>query len=138
MIGDHNKIAKNRFLLLLILLMLPALPAAAMSGGPYDLSWNSIDGGGQTSAGGAYTLTGTIGQADAGYNMKEPYTQSGGFWSAPLCEVTLDDLVLFAYGWMDPGPQAFADLDGSGTVDLADFAEVAAHWLSYCPAGWPF
>ena len=31
---------------------------SAQSGGGYDLTWNTIDGGGGTSTGGAYTLNG--------------------------------------------------------------------------------
>ena len=58
-----------------------ARPAVAQSGGGYDLTWNSIDGGGATfSAGGTYSLGGTIGQADAGTMSGGTYTLSGGFW----------------------------------------------------------
>ena len=61
-----------------------ALTALAQSGGGYDLTWNTIDGGGgtSTSAGGVYTLSGTIGQPDAG-TLSSPggtYTLNGGFW----------------------------------------------------------
>ena len=38
----------------------------AMSGGDYEISWSTIDGGGGRSTGGDYALTGTIGQPDAG------------------------------------------------------------------------
>ena len=39
----------------------------AQTGGPYDLTWSTADGGGYTfSSGGNYTLGGTIGQPDAG------------------------------------------------------------------------
>ena len=45
---------------LLLLLAVSTLPLAALaqSGGPYDLSWFTIDGGGGTSSGGAYTVSG--------------------------------------------------------------------------------
>ena len=36
-------------------------PALCQTGGPYVLDWSTIDGGGGTSSGGPYTLTGTIG-----------------------------------------------------------------------------
>ncbi len=56
-------------------------PASAQSGGGYDLTWNSIDGGGAMfSSGGAYSLGGTIGQADAGTMSGGAYTLNGGFW----------------------------------------------------------
>lgn len=58
-----------------------ALPAIAQSGGGYDLTWNTVDGGGATfSAGGGYQLGGTIGQADAGTMSGGAYSLSGGIW----------------------------------------------------------
>ncbi len=54
----------------------------AQTGGGYDLTWNSIDGGGATfSTGGGYSLGGTIGQADAGPASGGAYALSGGFWA---------------------------------------------------------
>ncbi len=47
----------------------------------FDLSWHTIDGGGATfSAGGGYSLGGSIGQPDAGQVSNLPYTLNGGFW----------------------------------------------------------
>jgi hypothetical protein len=34
--------------------------------GQYSIDWSTIDGGGGTSTGGVYSVTGTIGQPDAG------------------------------------------------------------------------
>ncbi len=57
-------------------------PAVAQSGGDYDLTWNTVDGGGYTfSTGGDYSLGGTIGQPDAGVLTGGDYTLGGGFWS---------------------------------------------------------
>ena len=59
------------------LLMAGGQTASAQTGGGYDLTWNSIDGGGATfSTGGGYSLGGTIGQADAG-------AASGGTTAGP-------------------------------------------------------
>jgi hypothetical protein len=60
--------------------------ALAQSGGGYDLTWNVIAGGGgtSTSANGVYSLSGTIGQADAGPLSGAPYTLNGGFWNDAL------------------------------------------------------
>ena len=56
--------------------------ASAQTGGGYDLTWNSIDGGGATfSTGGGYSLGGTIGQADAGAASGGAYSLNGGFWA---------------------------------------------------------
>jgi hypothetical protein len=48
----------------------------------YSIDWYTIDGGGGTSSGGPYTLTGTIGQPDAGVHTGGNYTLVGGFWGA--------------------------------------------------------
>ena len=76
------------FLIAFALLLLIALTtsqsissASAQSGGGYDLTWNSIDGGGgMFSTGGNYSLGGTIGQADAGTMSGGNYSLIGGFW----------------------------------------------------------
>jgi hypothetical protein len=46
----------------------------AQSGGDYDLSWWTVDNGGGDSAGGTYTVNGTIGQPDAGALMSGSIT----------------------------------------------------------------
>ena len=53
-------------IVLLLGLLLVAGAALAQSGDGYDLSWNTFDGGGGTSAGGDYIVSGAAGQADAG------------------------------------------------------------------------
>lgn len=70
---------KARAVLVLGLLLLLTLPVLAQSGGSLDLTWNTVDGGGGRSAGGAFALQGTIGQADAGSLSGGAYTLSGGF-----------------------------------------------------------
>ncbi len=58
-----------------------ARAAHAQSGGGYDLSWNTIDGGGGSGpTGGALTLSCTIGQPDAGFFTGGAFTLGGGFW----------------------------------------------------------
>lgn len=53
----------------------------------YDLAWYSVDGGGGTSAGGSFTLTGAIGQPDVGVSRTCGTALSGGVWSgAEPCE----------------------------------------------------
>jgi hypothetical protein len=72
----------------------------AQSGGPFDLSWSTVDGGGGASAGGQFALTGTIGQPDAGGATLTggQFNLTGGFWSflgiaqtpgAPLLKIKL-------------------------------------------------
>jgi hypothetical protein len=58
-----------------------AINVFASSGGGYERAWFTIDGGGGTSTGGDYALSGTIGQPDAGETSGGDYAVSGGFWS---------------------------------------------------------
>lgn len=58
--------------------------ALASSGGGYDLSWWTVDGGGGTNTGGSYALSGTIGQPDAGSMSGGDYDLQGGFWGGVL------------------------------------------------------
>jgi hypothetical protein len=51
---------------------------------PYTLDSHTIDGGGGTSTGGVYSVSGTIGQPDAGGAMTNgQYSMTGGFWALP-------------------------------------------------------
>ncbi len=78
------------------LLTLVGYSARAQS---YSIDWYSIDGGGGTSTGGVYSVSGTIGQPDAGAPMSGgTYAVTGGFWSllsvvptigAPLLKIQL-------------------------------------------------
>jgi hypothetical protein len=48
----------------------------------YSVDWYKIAGGGGTSTGGTYTVSGTIGQADASSAMTGGnYSVTGGFWA---------------------------------------------------------
>jgi hypothetical protein len=63
---------------LLVCLLIPAIGF----GQQYSIDWSTIDGGGGTSTGGVYSVTGTIGQPDAGVAMTGGnYSLTGGFWA---------------------------------------------------------
>src|ERR1035437_8672222 len=63
----------------LIILALAVLSARAQS---YSVDWYKIAGGGGTSTGGLYSVSGTIGQPDASGAMTGGnYSLTGGFWS---------------------------------------------------------
>lgn len=51
----------------------------------YSIDWHTIDGGGGTSTGGVYSVSGTIGQPDAGTTpmTNGQYSVTGGFWVLP-------------------------------------------------------
>jgi hypothetical protein len=72
------------------------LPAGALAQS-YNIDWYKVAGGGGTSTGGVYTVTGTIGQPDASGTMTGGnYSLTGGFWAiyavqtpgAPLLTIT--------------------------------------------------
>ena len=76
---------KHRRAIILVLVLLLAffsLAGLALAQlGSYDLSWWTVDGGGGTSSGNGYSLTGTLGQPDAGTVASGGgYTLAGGFW----------------------------------------------------------
>ena len=79
---------------LVVGLLIPALS----QGQDYSVNWYKIAGGGGTSTNGQYSVSGTIGQPDAGAAMSGGnYSLTGGFWSvisvvqtagAPLLTIT--------------------------------------------------
>ena len=85
-----------------------AIPANAQS---YSIDWYTIDGGGGTSTGGVYSVSGTIGQPDAGPTMSGGnYSVDGGFWSiiaavqtpgAPLLSITRSNSAVVVF-WPAP------------------------------------
>jgi hypothetical protein len=72
-----------------------------------------------------------------GENIGWIHLQSAGPvpFKVQACKVTLDDLTHFAQAWLKAGIVA-ADLDGSGRIDVADFAIFARYWQTFCPSGW--
>ena len=62
------------------------LGACCASAQPYSIDWFTIDGGGGTSSGGGYSLSGTIGQPDAGTMSGGSFTLVGGFWSIEVIQ----------------------------------------------------
>jgi hypothetical protein len=76
-----------------------ALTAAAVlerAWAQYSIDWHTIDGGGGTSTGGVFSISGTIGQPDAGGLMTNgPYSLVGGFWALPTLVQTPGAPTLF-------------------------------------------
>ena len=68
-----------KFLLSLFLLSLAASETQAQN---FTIDWFTIDGGGGTSTGGVYSISGTIGQPDAAEPMTGgQFALEGGLWS---------------------------------------------------------
>jgi hypothetical protein len=92
---------------------LAVLVSVAAQAGDFNLNWFTIDGGGGTSTGGVYAVSGTIGQPDASGAMTGGnYSLTGGFWSliavvqtpgAPLLTITLNpQLSTINVSWPSP------------------------------------
>jgi len=90
------------------LLLAGGVTARAQS---YAIDWFTIDGGGGTSTGGVYSVSGTIGQPDAGIMSGGNYSLTGGFWSllsvvqspdAPLLSITLTTTNTAVVSWPSP------------------------------------
>lgn len=64
--------------------------------GQFSMDWHTIDGGGGTSTGAVYSVTGTIGQPDAGPVMTNgQYSVIGGFWALPALVQTTNAPTLY-------------------------------------------
>ncbi len=140
----HNRIIVTYMIVasVIILLVSPVLA-------DYEISWHTIDGGGGTSTGGTYEVTGTIGQhdADTGQMSGGDYTLSGGFWPGGLfqqCFVDFEHFVQFAMYWLDTPCNIGnnfcqgSDLDFSTAVEINDVGELGYYWLDNCPLDWPW
>ncbi|MCH9001107.1 MAG: hypothetical protein IIC02_00915, partial [Planctomycetes bacterium] len=94
-----------KYSIMLMALTLALAGSEPMMGGPdYDLSRNSIDGGGKiSSTGGGFELSATVGQADAGVSSGGGFQLTGGFWFE-----------------QPPG-----DCNATGIADLLDHADFA-------------
>ena len=72
---------KKIFLLMLVVLLILAILIPSLSQAQnYGIPWWTIDGGGGTSMGDNYSLSGSIGQPDAGVLSGGTYSLIGGFW----------------------------------------------------------
>jgi hypothetical protein len=102
-----------RFRLRILVLCLLPFAFCLNAQAQYSIDWWTIDGGGGTSSNGPYTLTGTIGQPDAGVMSGGNFTLVGGFWGiigavqtpgAPFLSVlaTLTNTVVVS--WPSPAP----------------------------------
>ena len=119
----------TRLALAHVLLLLLALPACAQN---FTIDWFTIDGGGGTSAGGVYQVSGTIGQPDAGPTMGGGnYSVTGGFWSllsvvqtpgAPTLTVTLTTTNTAVVSW--PFPSTGFALEQNPVIGTTNWTSV--------------
>lgn len=79
---------KLGILSLVFLLAMATAIVLGQSGGGFDLSWSTIDGGGGNSSGGSFSLSGSIGQPDAAALSGGDFVLDGGFWQCVTTAVT--------------------------------------------------
>jgi hypothetical protein len=95
----------------------------------YSIDWHTIDGGGGTSTGSVYSVTGTIGQPDAGGPMTNgQYSVTGGFWALPTAVQTPNA----------PTLTIFPSTPGSATISWTPNTPgfVLQETLSLSPTNW--
>ncbi|MBI5762415.1 MAG: hypothetical protein HZA51_02690 [Planctomycetes bacterium] len=129
---------------------LMSLGQTKLLGGGYSIDWHTTDGGGvSNSAGGAFELSGTIGQPDAATNPPlsgGTFELAGGFW--PITDVCFclgdlngdgtkngADIQKFVSCFISGGACSCADMDNAAGVDLNDISVFVTNLLSnsICP-----
>ena len=103
-------------------------------GQSYAIDWFTIDGGGGTSTGGVYSVSGTIGQPDAGAMSGGNFTLEGGFWGliaavqtpgAPLLSIARTTTNTVAVTWPSPST-GFALQHNTNRVSSVNWSNVTA------------
>jgi hypothetical protein len=124
--------------------------AASQALGQFEINWHTVDGGGvMNSVGGAFSLSGTIGQHDAQalpVMVGGTFELTGGFWViSTVCNCPGDmngdglrngaDIQKFTRCFTGAGACTCADIDGLGGVNPADVTVFVMDLLSgaACP-----
>ncbi len=137
----------RRPLAALALLGLPAAPGLAQSGGGYEITAWTVSGGAvHNASGGPFTLSGTVGQHDAGDPMAGAnFTVHTGFWPAaivqdacpadlvaPFGQIDLFDLLAFLDAYNSASP--IADFAAPfGQIDVFDLLTFVDLYTMGCP-----
>jgi hypothetical protein len=116
---------KTKLVIFCILSSAFCLPAAAQN--VYSINWYKIANGGGASSNGQYSVSGTIGQPDAGGPLTGgSYSVTGGFWAlyavqtpgAPLLSIKLTTTNTVMVYW--PSPSASFNLQLNTSVAPAN------------------
>lgn len=98
-------------------------------GAQYSIAWSTMDGGGGTSTGVGFSLSGTIGQPDAGLMSGGPFSLVGGFWGAgvafqtpgaPMLVVEKVGLNTVRLSWATTDPAWKLQVTASLSTDWSD------------------
>jgi hypothetical protein len=83
---ERNEQTSNRIMKrtatkhILLLCLLAGLFCTRLAAQSYSIDWYKVSGGGATSTNGQYSVSGTIGQPDAGAMSGGNFSLQGGFW----------------------------------------------------------
>lgn len=105
-----------------------ALFTASARAQNYSIDWFTIDGGGGTSSGGSYALSGTIGQPDASAMTGGDFVLTGGFWSVGAIDLPAIPKLFITHSGADaiiswtPGTPGFV-LQGNGGLIATSWAD---------------
>jgi hypothetical protein len=108
-----------------------ALVATWQSRADYSIDWFKIAGGGGTSTNGQYSVSGTIGHADAGAMSGGNYAVAGGFWGilsivqtpgAPLLRIVPTATNAVVVAW--PAPSSGFKLQFNADLNTTNWADV--------------
>jgi hypothetical protein len=124
--------ARGRMALLASLILLPSSFCLTARGQSYSINWHKIGGGGGsssgTNAGTIFSVSGTIGQQDAGGSMSgASFSLTGGFWSfISVVQTTGAPVLAIAHS----GNSVTVSWPNTGNYTLQQNNNLAA------PAGW--
>ena len=117
---------------------LPALGAllfSLCSLADYAVDWSTADGGGATSSGGVYSVSGTIGQPDAGGPLAGGmYSVTGGFWVLPQA-VQTEGAPMLTIACGTPGYAVISWTPASTNWVLQERVCLTEGSWSNCPSG---
>ena len=117
------------------LVMLSTLAGLALA--QLDIPWSTIDGGGGTSEGGDFRVSGTIGQPDAHYVMTGgDFALAGGFWVMPIVMQSEGGLMLM----IEPDAPGWATISWTPNTGtnwiLQESLDLTTGAWSNAPSGW--
>ena len=99
---------------------------AIASAQTYSVDWFSIDGGGGTSTGAVYSVSGSIGQPDAGTMTGGGYLLVGGFWGV-VSALQMADAPLLSTERLPGGVRVYWSNSATGFV-LEHSLSVTGAW----------
>lgn len=95
----------------------------------YSVDWYKISGGGGTSTGGTYAVSGTIGQHDAGTTMTNgQYSVTGGFWALIEAVQTPGAPTLYISRSGNAVTVSWQDVSGWNLIQSGNLATPVGSW----------